>query len=99
MNRETLYELAFRYKKTKLWKRLFDDQIFAVRTEGGETISSVLWEYSEITSPSPSIPETISAPGMTVWTQIPFSADRRPMTFSKKPSALPVYSAPLKAGT
>ena len=38
MNRETLYELAFRYKKTKLWKRLFDDQIFAVRTEGGETI-------------------------------------------------------------
>ena len=37
MTRDSLYELAFRYKKTKLWKHLFDDQIFALRTEGGET--------------------------------------------------------------
>ena len=38
MTRETLYDLAFRYKKTKLWKRLLDTQIFAARTENGETI-------------------------------------------------------------
>ena len=38
MTREDLYSLAFRYKKTKLWLRLFDTQVFAVRTEKGETI-------------------------------------------------------------
>lgn len=38
MTRETLYDLAFRYKKTKLWKQLLDTQIFAARTENGETI-------------------------------------------------------------
>ncbi len=38
MTREDLYSLAFRYKKAKLWLRLFDTQVFAVRTEKGETI-------------------------------------------------------------
>ena len=38
MTREDLYSLAFRYRKTKLWLRLFDTQVFAVRTEKGETI-------------------------------------------------------------
>ena len=38
MTREALYDLAFRYKKTKLWKRLLDTQIFAARTEKNETI-------------------------------------------------------------
>lgn len=38
MTREALYDLAFSYKKTKLWKRLLDTQIFAARTEKNETI-------------------------------------------------------------
>ena len=38
MTREALYDLAFRYKKTKLWKRLLDTQIFAARTEKNKTI-------------------------------------------------------------
>lgn len=33
---ETLYTLAFAYKKTKLWKRLWDTQLFAVRFSDGE---------------------------------------------------------------
>ena len=31
-----LYRLAFAYKKTKLWKKLYDDEIFAVRLPDGE---------------------------------------------------------------
>ena len=31
-----LYELAFSYKKTKLWKKLYDTQVFAVRLSDGE---------------------------------------------------------------
>ena len=38
MTRAALYGIAFRYRKTKLWMRLFDTQIFAARTEKNETI-------------------------------------------------------------
>lgn len=38
MTRETLYDLAFRYKKTKLWTHTFDTQVFAARTNQNETI-------------------------------------------------------------
>ena len=31
-----MYELAFQYKKTKLWKKLYDSQVFAVRLPDGE---------------------------------------------------------------
>ena len=31
-----LYELAFSYKKTKLWKKLYDTQVFAVRLSDSE---------------------------------------------------------------
>ena len=34
---ETLYRLAFAYKKTKLWKKLSDGQLFAVALSDGET--------------------------------------------------------------
>lgn len=37
MTRDALYELAFRYRKTKLWTQLHDTQVFAVRTENDET--------------------------------------------------------------
>ncbi len=36
MTRDQLYELAFQYKKTKLWKRLWEDDIFAVKLSRGE---------------------------------------------------------------
>ena len=36
MAREKMYELAFQYKDTKLWQRLYDDEIFAVRLTDGE---------------------------------------------------------------
>lgn len=35
-NTEKMYELAFQYKSTKLWKQLYDDELFAVRLEDGE---------------------------------------------------------------
>lgn len=35
MIKDKLYELAFAYKKTKLWNELWDDQIFAVRLGDG----------------------------------------------------------------
>ncbi len=33
----TLYQLAFEFKKTKLWKKLWDSQLFAVALSDGET--------------------------------------------------------------
>ena len=37
MATDRMYELAFQYKKTKLWKKLYDTDIFAVRLSDGET--------------------------------------------------------------
>lgn len=37
MPTEELYDIAMRYKKTKLWKQLFDTELFAVRLSCGET--------------------------------------------------------------
>lgn len=34
---DELYELAFKLKKTKLWEKLFEDEIFAISLPGGET--------------------------------------------------------------
>lgn len=34
MGRERLFELAFQYKKTKLWKELWDAQVFAIKLSG-----------------------------------------------------------------
>lgn len=36
MASDRLYELAFAYKKTKLWERMTDSQVFAVELSGGE---------------------------------------------------------------
>lgn len=36
MDKNQLYDLAFAYKKTKLWKKLWDNQLFAVRLSNGE---------------------------------------------------------------
>lgn len=33
---DTLYELAFAYKKTKLWKSIWDSEVFAVRLSDGK---------------------------------------------------------------
>lgn len=38
MTKDALYDLAFRYKKTKLWTHTFDTQVFAVRTDQNEMI-------------------------------------------------------------
>lgn len=35
-NTETMYELAFQYKSTKLWQQVHDDELFAVQLEDGE---------------------------------------------------------------
>lgn len=35
MATERMYDLAFQYKKTKLWKLLYDDEIFAVKLSDG----------------------------------------------------------------
>lgn len=32
---EKLYELAFEYKKAKLWKALWDAELFAIKLSGG----------------------------------------------------------------
>ena len=37
MASEKMYDLAFQYKATKLWKKLYDDEIFAVQLSDGET--------------------------------------------------------------
>ncbi len=37
MASEKMYDLAFQYKATKLWKILYDDELFAVRLPDGET--------------------------------------------------------------
>jgi len=34
---DKLYELAFQYKKAKLWKKLYDDEVFAVKLPDGKT--------------------------------------------------------------
>lgn len=36
MTRNDLYEAAFLYKKTKLWKKLWDNHLFALRLSSGE---------------------------------------------------------------
>ncbi len=35
MEREQLYELAFQYKKTKLWQKMWDRQVFAIKLSDG----------------------------------------------------------------
>lgn len=37
MATDRMYELAFQYKKTKLWKKLYDCEIFALKLSNGET--------------------------------------------------------------
>lgn len=37
MDTDRLFELAFRFKKTALWKSIFEDQLFAVELSGGRT--------------------------------------------------------------
>lgn len=37
MTRDKLYDAAFRYKKAKIWKKLWDSEIFAVKLKSGET--------------------------------------------------------------
>lgn len=37
MATERMYDLAFQYKKTKLWKKLYDTDLFAIRLSDGET--------------------------------------------------------------
>lgn len=49
MTRDKLYEAAFRYKKTGLWKKLWDTEIFAVKLKKGKigyvTIMGANGEY------------------------------------------------------
>lgn len=37
MTKEGLYDAAFRYKKSRLWKKLWDSDVFALRLKNGET--------------------------------------------------------------
>lgn len=37
MASDGLYKLAFKYKKTKLWTKLYDDEVFAVKLTDGKT--------------------------------------------------------------
>ena len=37
MATEKMYDLAFQYKAAKLWKLLYDDEVFAVKLPDGET--------------------------------------------------------------
>lgn len=52
MTRNDLYTLAFRYKKTALWKKLWDTEILAIKLSNGETgfvsIMGRLGEYCAI---------------------------------------------------
>lgn len=36
MELDTLYDLALQYRKTKLWKKLYDDRVFAVKFSDGQ---------------------------------------------------------------
>ena len=36
MNRDNLYDAAFRYKKSGLWKKLWDSDVFAIKLKSGE---------------------------------------------------------------
>ena len=47
MTSDNLYELAFRYKKTKLWKHLTDTQVFAVKTDKETLFISVMGGLNE----------------------------------------------------
>ena len=52
MNREILYDAAFRYKKAGLWKKLWDSDLFAIKLKNGEigyvSIMGRLGEYNAI---------------------------------------------------
>ena len=52
MPSDRLFELAFRYKKTKLWNEIFEDQLFAVRLPRGRTgyvsIMGILGEHNAV---------------------------------------------------
>ena len=52
MNREILYDAAFRYKKAGLWKKLWDSDLFAIKLKSGEigyiSIMGKLGEYNAI---------------------------------------------------
>ena len=49
MTRNDLYAAAFRYKKTKIWKKLSESEIFAIRLRNGETgYISIMGEYGEL---------------------------------------------------
>ena len=37
VTRDKLYDAAFRYKKVKIWKKLWDSEVFAVKLKSGET--------------------------------------------------------------
>lgn len=45
MYSEKLYELAFAYRKTKLWKSLYDSELFAVTLENGQIGYCVVMGY------------------------------------------------------
>lgn len=46
MTTEKMYELAFRFRDTKLWQKLYDDEMFAVRLTDCFLFSSFfLWPY------------------------------------------------------
>ena len=32
---DSLYDLAFQYKETRLWKKLWDSELFAVKLDDG----------------------------------------------------------------
>ncbi len=36
MTRNDLYDVAFRYKKAGLWKKLWDSEVFAIKLKNGE---------------------------------------------------------------
>ena len=36
MTRDKLYEVAFRYKKAGLWKKLWDNDVFAIKLKRGK---------------------------------------------------------------
>ena len=37
VTKDMLYDVAFRYKKSGLWKKLWDNEVFAIRLDGDET--------------------------------------------------------------
>lgn len=49
MTREDLFEIALEYKKTKLWKQLYDSELFALKLSNGEigycSVMGVLGEH------------------------------------------------------